>query len=278
MTRVPKTQLPYHRTPGRGRAVLRENARDCDWRHLRGAPRGSLEAGTGRLGPRRRITVSAFSAVDHVGEPQRLIRFLEESAVGLAAMKQYMAVTHVLRQPSAPVLDLGCGAGHDLVVLEGLGVVCVGVDPSEVMLDAAPVRSSSPLARACGERLPFARGSFAGCWIERVLMHVDDPAAVIAEVARCVRPTGLLTVFEPDWSSLTVNGSLLPSEWVSVARHPAIGAAVGDLLAAANCSILDRVEERSWWTFDEFERITNLRQSLDRAVAMGSAPRQEVEY
>jgi hypothetical protein len=109
-------------------------------------------------------------------------------------------------------------------------------------------------------------------------MHVDDPAAVIAEAARCVRPTGLLTVFEPDWSSLTVNGSLVPSEWVSVARHPAIGAAVGDLLAAANCSILDRVEERSWWTFDEFERITNLRQSLDRAVAMGSAPRQEVEY
>lgn len=221
--------------------------------------------------------MSAFSAVDDAAEPHRLIRSLEDSAVDLAAMKNYMAVAHALRRPAAPVLDLGCGAGHDLTVLEALGVAGVGVDPSSIMLDAARARSGSPLVRAAGERLPFADAAFAGCRIERVLMHVHDPAAVITEVVRCVRPCGLLTIFEPDWSSLTVGGSGVPTAWLSIARHPSIGSSVGDLLQAAACSVLDRVEERSWWSFGDFERITNLRQALDRAVASGHASRPAVQ-
>ena len=221
--------------------------------------------------------MSAFSAVDDAAEPARLIDSLAQSAFGLAAMKHYIAVTHSLRQPTAPVLDLGCGAGHDLTVLEDAGLAGVGVDPSSVMLGAASTRSNSPLVQACGERLPFGNGVFAGCWIERVLMHVADPSAVITEVVRCVQPNGLLTIFEPDWSSLTVNGSPVPTEWVSIARHPAIGSSVGGLLAAANCSLLDRVEERSWWTFSDFERITNLEPSLERAATNGTASRVDVQ-
>jgi ubiquinone/menaquinone biosynthesis C-methylase UbiE len=220
--------------------------------------------------------VSAFSAVDGAAEPRRLIEFLERSAIGLAAMKHYMAVAHSLRQPSALVLDLGCGAGHDLTELADFGIACVGADPSSVMLNTASTRTDSPLVRAYGERLPFADSVFAGCWIERVLMHVADPTAVITEVVRCVQPGGLLTIFEPDWSSLAVNGTPVPTDWLSVARHPAIGPSVGGLLAAAGCSILDRVEERSWWTFRDFERITNLEQSLDRAVMGGRAQRSDV--
>jgi SAM-dependent methyltransferase len=221
--------------------------------------------------------VSAFSAVDDAAEPARLIEFLGQSAAGLAAMKHYIAVAHALRQPDAPVLDLGCGAGHDLAVLDAVGVRGVGVDSSAVMLDAAVAGGArAPLVRAAGERLPFADGAFAGCWIERVLMHVPEPAVVIAEVVRCVRPGGLLTIFEPDWSTLAVNGTPVPAGWLSIARHPAIGSAVGDLLTAAGCDIRDRVEERSWWTADEFARITRLNQALDRVVASGPASRSEV--
>ena len=41
--------------------------------------------------------------------------------------------------------------------------------------------------------------------------------------------------------------------------------------------MLDRVEERSWWTFSEFERNTNLDRSLERAVATGVARRSEID-
>jgi SAM-dependent methyltransferase len=210
--------------------------------------------------------VSAFSAVDDAAEPRRLIDYLAESATGLAAMKHYMAVAHALRTPAVPVLDLGCGSGHDLAVLDTLGVRGVGVDPSAVMLDAAVAGGTrAPLVRASGERLPFADRAFAGCWVERVLMHVVEPAAVVAEVVRCVRPGGLLTVFEPDWSTLAVNGTPVPAGWVSIAQHPAIGSAVGGLLTAAGCALRDRVEERSWWTAAELIRITG------RAMTRGAA-------
>lgn len=64
---------------------------------------------------------------------------------------------------------------------------------------------------------------------------------------------------------------------MSIARHPAIGSTLGDLLDAAGCAIVDRVEERSWWSFADFERFTNLEQSLDRAVFTGHAAPAEVD-
>jgi ubiquinone/menaquinone biosynthesis C-methylase UbiE len=60
------------------------------------------------------------------------------------------------------------------------------------------------LVRAAGEALPFHNESFAGCRIERWLIHVVDPSVVVTEAVRCVRPRGLITVFEPDWSRFRV--------------------------------------------------------------------------
>jgi SAM-dependent methyltransferase len=182
-------------------------------------------------------------------------------------MKHYMAAAHALRG-TGPVLDIGCGSGHDLAALERFGVAGVGVDPSAVMVDACAWLATSPVVRSSGERLPFRSGSFAGAWIERVLMHVSSPAAVLAEAVRCVAPGGLLTIFEPDWSSLTVNGWRVPTAWSTLARSPAVGSEVGSLLTSLGCFVHDRVEERSWWTYEAFERITSrARWRADSAAA-----------
>ena len=109
-------------------------------------------------------------------------------------------------------------------------------------------------------------------------MHVANPAVVVREVVRCVPAGGLLTVFEPDWSTMKVKGSAVPPAWLSPAMHPAVGSGVGGLLAAAGCEVLDCVEERSWWDFAAFGRVTNPDQSLARAVARGAAPQDEVAW
>ena len=172
-------------------------------------------------------------------------------------MKHYMAAAHERLAHDGWILDVGCGAGHDIAVLAHHGIdTVVGVDPSSVMLDRARASTASPLVRSDGAHLPFRDGSFAGCWIERVLMHVRDPSGVVAEVVRVVAPGGVVTVFEPDWSSLTVNGQRLPAAWTTLARHPSIGADAGRILQTAGCLLLDRVEERSWWTYAQFEAIT----------------------
>lgn len=202
--------------------------------------------------------MSAFSDVDAAADPKRLIASLEESARGLASMKHYMAAAHARLDDGGWILDVGCGAGHDIAVLAQHGIDrVVGVDPSAVMLDKTRQGTASPLARATGACLPFRGGSFSGSWIERVLMHASDPLAILAEVVRVVVPGGTMTVFEPDWSSLHVNAEPVPTEWVTLARHPSIGSDVGVMLQELGCLLLDRVEERSWWTFAQFEAITS---------------------
>ena len=215
--------------------------------------------------------MSAFSSVDDSADPASLVRYLDEVAGGLGGMKHYMAAAHVRRRPMGPVLDLGCGTGRDLEILAGFGIAGIGVDPSTVMLDAAAARDCGPLVRADGAQLPFADHVFAGCRMERVLMHVVDPRTVVREIVRCVRPGGLLTMSEPDWSTLRVNGAPLPDGWVTMARHPDIGGVLGELLEGFGCEVHDRVEERSWWDFATFARLTNIESLLQRAVVNGYA-------
>lgn len=214
--------------------------------------------------------MSDFADVDATSDPRRLIAYLDVAAVASGRMKHYVAAAHALRRPGKPVLDLGCGAGHDLALLQALGVSSVGTDISTVMVEAAATRTQLPVVRAAGEQLPFRGDAFAGCRIERVLMHVRAPETVLAEVFRCVEPDGLVTIFEPDWTSLYIEGASRPwAGWLSAAPHAAIGRGLGTLLTDIGFTVVDRVEERSWWSFEHFERITNLESSVDRAIAAG---------
>ncbi len=130
-----------------------------------------------------------FSAVDDADDPGRAISYLDVIADAATGMKHYAAAAHAQRRPQGLVLDLGCGSGHDLVLLARLGVSAVGVDPSAVLLASARERAGCvPLVRAVGEALPFADRTIAGCRIERVFIHVDDP--VVATRSRALPSTG----------------------------------------------------------------------------------------
>jgi SAM-dependent methyltransferase len=192
--------------------------------------------------------MSVFSSVDAGQDPDRALGYLDWTARAESGMKQYATAAHALRSPVGPILDVGCGAGHDLSLLASAGLRAVGVDPSATLLRSAGVRtqgSGAGLVRAAGEMLPFGTGTFAGCRIERVLMHVVDPAVVLAEAVRCLRPGALITVFEPDWSSYVVrnDGGDQPAGWVAGMANPSVGRDLPRLLAEVGCDVLDRVEE-----------------------------------
>jgi demethylmenaquinone methyltransferase/2-methoxy-6-polyprenyl-1,4-benzoquinol methylase len=102
------------------------------------------------------------------------------------------------------VLDVATGpAGIALAVAAATGANVAGVDLNEPMLRAGLPRITRPMPRgrvrvAAGRagQLPFADATFDAVTFSYLLRYVDDPAATVAEMARCLRPGGTLACLE----------------------------------------------------------------------------------
>jgi 2-polyprenyl-6-hydroxyphenyl methylase/3-demethylubiquinone-9 3-methyltransferase len=106
------------------------------------------------------------------------------------------------------VLDAGCGGGLVARELAAAGAEVVGVDRSlgslGVARRATPARFSPAQGRL--ERLPFADAGFDAVVAADVLEHLPDLPAVVAELARVLRPGGSFlfdTVNRTPWSWFT---------------------------------------------------------------------------
>ncbi len=87
-----------------------------------------------------------------------------------------------------PVLDVGCGDGH-FASAAFPAPLATGLDPAPAVLREARQRGAYRLlAQALGDALPYADGTFATAVSNSVLEHIPDVGAVLAEVARVLRP------------------------------------------------------------------------------------------
>jgi len=109
------------------------------------------------------------------------------------------------------LLDIGTGAGHMLLLLGDRIERGVGVDRSAEMLAVARHKLFQAKLRNCEVRqadmtsLPFESGSFSAATLSMVLHFAEEPAAVIAEAARILRPGGkavLIDFAEHEMASL----------------------------------------------------------------------------
>jgi SAM-dependent methyltransferase len=91
------------------------------------------------------------------------------------------------------MLELGCGGGQWSIALEAAGARSVGLDLSREQLRHARRGSASvPLLAADAERLPFADAAFDIVFCDHGALNFCDPARALPEVARVLRPGGLL--------------------------------------------------------------------------------------
>lgn len=114
--------------------------------------------------------------------------------------------------PGSRILDVGCGLGDDAAALAARvapGGSVLAVDGSQAMVEEARRRHDEVAGLsfevANATELPYESASFDGCRIDRVLQHIADPAAAIGEMARVLRPGGVLVAFDSDWETLTVD-------------------------------------------------------------------------
>ncbi len=88
----------------------------------------------------------------------------------------------------APVLDVGCGDGHFASLVFDRRID-VGLDPWTGPIHEAGKRNSyCLLVQADAARSPFSDGTFASAFSNSVLEHIPHIEAVLADVARCLRP------------------------------------------------------------------------------------------
>jgi SAM-dependent methyltransferase len=116
------------------------------------------------------------------------------------AIDAYKRRTYELLGADRPVVDVGCGTGHDLL---RLGPGAFGVDASRAMCERGRARALSVCA-GDALRLPFASGSCAGVRADRVLQHMTDPERALAELVRVTEPGGRVVVSDPDQGSLVI--------------------------------------------------------------------------
>ena len=132
------------------------------------------------------------------------------------------------------VLDVATGTGLVADLLLRCGHSVTGLDQSSDMLAVARSRFGDrvELVQASAETLPFDDASFDHLTFTYLLRYVDDPGAVLRELARVVRPGGTIAMLEfavprrlcrPLWelyvrTGLPLAGRVISPGWHEVGR------------------------------------------------------------
>jgi len=99
---------------------------------------------------------------------------------------------------SGRLLDVGCGGGHFVHAARDAGWRAIGTDLSHSACRAATVAAGAPVAQAQAGALPFRDGALDAVTLVNVLDHTASARGTLDEVARVLRPGGLLVVRVPN--------------------------------------------------------------------------------
>jgi ubiquinone/menaquinone biosynthesis C-methylase UbiE len=101
-------------------------------------------------------------------------------------------------------LDVGCGNGAftETLIEKAAPAAVTGIDPSDGQLDYARTRPGAKLAEfriAGAQALPFPDDSFDAAAMALVIVFVPDPLQAAREMARVVKPGGIVATYMWDF-------------------------------------------------------------------------------
>ncbi len=112
-------------------------------------------------------------------------------------------------------LDVGCGPGW-LAILVAAGnpqVDSIGIDISDAMIELAEANKGPRLnvtfRRMDATQVIFPDGTFDAAAAVQTVHQWGDPAAILAELHRVLKPDGRLYIYEPD-----ADATDLPAGWI----------------------------------------------------------------
>jgi SAM-dependent methyltransferase len=150
----------------------------------------------------QKVAPSWVRRVDHY-RMLRECRYEDLIRADFRALFGFTAVT------SGCLLDAGCGTGNETVHLQRQAprLRIHGVDLSPAALAIAAGRPETGKARFCCsalECLPFSDAAFDYISSHEVIEHVEDPAVVLREFHRVLKPGGVCVIATPNGASLWI--------------------------------------------------------------------------
>lgn len=192
-----------------------------------------------------------WRGVDSADDPGFFVAYLDQAAANLEEIRRE-AIRSLEVKPGCSLLDVGSGAGEFLIDVARRvgGVRAVGIDASDVMVNTATERAISAgvdvaFARGDAGDLDFPDGSFDRVNCSRVLVHLEDPAAVVSEMARVLATGGRLAIVEPDHDALIIDSDDLTvsravrRQLTAALRNPDIGRRLRRLLIDSGLEVLE---------------------------------------
>ena len=132
------------------------------------------------------------------------------------------AITKADLPPKAVVADVGTGTGFVAQGLASRAAKVIGFDASPEMLAVAR-RNLAALGNvewreAPGDQLPVAADTLDGVFANMYLHHAPDPAAAIKELARVIKPGGVVCITDLDQHDHEWQREQMADLWLGFAR------------------------------------------------------------
>lgn len=158
------------------------------------------------LDTRVSIPAREFVSVDTSSRPEVLLERLDRVETFAPHIdlreRTYLAI------PGGAGVDVGCGHGLAVAELVERDIQAIGVDRSDVMVQAARRRfPSCTFVPGDATALPFPSGTMRWYRAERVYMHLPDPLAALAEARRVLAPGGKVIVADQDFDSTVITSA-----------------------------------------------------------------------
>lgn len=186
---------------------------------------------------------SGFCNIDDSHCPKSYLSYVNwTNEHQISRLSKELLVKRILRPRTGEyILDIGCGAGHDvhtLARLVGREGHVVGIDQSKTMIRAAQqqqVQRQRPTVefRVCdAHHLHFPDNTFDACLAVGTLMFMKNPSQVLKEVFRVLKPGGRLVAHEADWDSLAIAGgdAATTNTIVRIIKHSLYQSGIGHQL------------------------------------------------
>ena len=156
---------------------------------------------------------SQVNGSDRVVQAAAKLARLSASPAEIKVRARYLDLLAL--KPGEIVIDVGAGSGTitaEIAQRVAPGGRVFAVDPSAGLLDVARATTREAgighlvdIRVADGRDLPFGLSAFDAAFCRWVLLHIDGPEKVIAEMRRVTRRGGRVVSVEADWETAMVH-------------------------------------------------------------------------